>query len=130
MTGNFINQRSFCVFEYLYRDASNYKAVGMLLLSGQLSSRDENFIRQKLDASEYFVAEQVGIPSLYRSLWELSGGPTQDDHAFHEFIKLRIATEEEIKSLEPHSSLDELIKAFQSVTKWDVTLSPNVESWL
>lgn len=114
-----------CVFEYLYRDASNYKAWGTILLSGVPSQNDIAALRARLESGEYFVAEQVGIPAVYKELWDLSGGPTSDDHALHEFVNLRQATTEETATLPPFGSLSKLLEAFQVVTAWDYSLSPN-----
>jgi len=122
------SQKRYSVFEYLYRDASNYKAWGEILLSGVSSQNDIAILRASLDSDIYFVAEQVGIPALYGELWELSGGPTSDDHALHEFVALRPATEDEIKSVRLFGDLSNLLKTFQSVTKWDYSLSPNFDT--
>lgn len=116
-----------CVFEYLYRDASNYKAWGEVLLSGIPSQNDMAALRACMESGEYFVAEQVGIPAVYKELWDLSGGPTSDDHALHEFVALRVATADEIKSLPLFGELSSLLKTFQAVTTWDYSLSPNFE---
>lgn len=59
-----------CVFEYLYRDASNYKAWGEILLAGVPSQNDIAVLRACLESGEYFVAEQVGIPAVYKELWD------------------------------------------------------------
>jgi hypothetical protein len=119
--------QEYCVFEYLYRDASNYKAWGKILLSGIPSQNDMATIRACFESDEYFVAEQVGIPAVYQELWELSGGPNSDDHALHEFVALRVASEDEIKSLNLFGSLSNLIKMLRAVTKWDYSLSPNFD---
>lgn len=119
--------QKYCVFEYLYRDASNYKAWGEILLTGTPSQNDMASLRARLESGEYFVAEQVGIPAVYQELWELSGGPNSDDHALHEFVNLRVASEDEIKSLSLFGDLLSLLKAFQAVTKWDCSLSPNFD---
>ena len=119
--------QEYCVFEYLYRDASNYKAWGEILLTGTPSQNDMASLRARLESGEYFVAEQVGIPAVYQELWELSGGPNSDDHALHEFVNLRVASEDEIKSLSLFGDLSNLLKAFQAVTKWDYSLSPNFD---
>jgi hypothetical protein len=116
-----------CVFEYLYRDASNYKAWGAILLSGIPSQNDIAGLLACLESEEYFVAEQVGIPAVYKELWDLSGGPNDDDHALHEFVALRVATNEERKSLQVFGDLSSLLKTFQSVTRWDYSLSPNFD---
>jgi hypothetical protein len=89
-------EATYTVFEYLYRDAGNYKAWGSLLLSGAVSPEVEATFRDYLDSREFFVAEQVGIPPLNRNLWELSDGPIGDDHGFHEFHRFRPATAEDL----------------------------------
>lgn len=94
-----ISQIECCVFEYQYRDASNHKAWGEILLSGVPSQIDIAALCACMESGECFVAEQVGIPSVYKELWDLSGGPTNDDQALHEFVALREATEDERKSL-------------------------------
>ena len=117
-----------CVFEYLYRDASNYKAWGNILLSGVPSQNDIEALRACLESGEYFVAEQVGIPAVYKELWDISGGPTSDDHALHEFVTLRAANDDERKALPLFGELSNLLKVFQAVTKWNYSLSPNFET--
>jgi hypothetical protein len=120
--------KGYSVFEYLYRDASNYKVWGEILLSGVSSQNNIAILRACLASDTYFIAEQVGIPALYSNLWELSGGPTSDDHALHEFAALRPATEDEIKSVQLFGDLSSLLKTFQGVTKWDYSLSPNFDT--
>jgi hypothetical protein len=114
------------VFIYQYRDASNYKAGGMLLLYSASHDVEENMIRECCDAEGCFVAEQVGVPSLCNQLYDFGGGPTDDDHAFHEFQGLRSATAEEIASLPLSGSLRELTYRFlRTEGNWDCSLSPN-----
>ena len=120
--------KEYCVLEYLYRDASNYKAFGVVLLSGVPSQNDISALRACLESGEYFVAEQVGIPAVYKELWDLSDGPTSDDHALHEFVALRVATDDERKSLPVLGELSSLLKTFQAVTKWNYSLSPNFDT--
>ena len=117
----------YCIFEYLYRDASNYKAWGTILLTGVPSQNDIAALRARLESGEYFVAEQVGIPAMYQELWDLSGGPTSDDHALHEFVALRVATDDEKKSLQLFGDLSSLLNTFQAVTAWDYSRSPNFD---
>lgn len=83
--------KKFTVFEYLYRDASNYKAWGSLVLEGSHESHDLEILESKLEAGSFFKAEQLGIPTLYSELWQYSNGPTNDDHVWHEFHSLRAA---------------------------------------
>ncbi len=120
--------KEYCVFEYLYRDGSNYKAWGEIILSGAPSRNDIEALRACLESGEYFVAEQVGIPPVYKELWDLSGGPTSDDHALHEFVALRPASKDDRKSLPLFGELSDLLKTFQGVAKWDYSLSPNFET--
>jgi hypothetical protein len=79
---------SYYVLEYLYRDANNFKAFGQILLSGNISENYITEIKSYLDSGEFFVAEQVNIPTLYSQLWKYSNGPTIADHTFHEFSSL------------------------------------------
>lgn len=118
-----------CVLEYLYRDASNYKAWGKLLLSGIPSQSDIEALRTCLESDVYFVAEQVGIPAIYKELWNLSGGRTSDDHAVHEFVALRVASVKERKALPLFGELPSLLMMFKAVSKWDYSLSPNFDSF-
>ena len=66
LTGNKLKKtknsaQEYCVFEYVYRDASNYKAWGKILLSGIPSQNDTAALLACFESDEYFVAEQVGI---------------------------------------------------------------------
>lgn len=119
--------KGYCIFEYLYRDASNYKAWGEILLLGVPSQSDVASLKACLEAEMYFVAEQVGIPAVYKELWDLSGGPTDDDHALHEFVGLRAATVSETKAFPLFGELGSLLKAFEAVSEWDYSLSPNFD---
>lgn len=119
---------AYCIFEYMYRDGSNYKAWGSLLLSGKPTHEYVTALKECLESGDYFVAEQVGIPPVYKELWDLSGGPTDDDHALHEFVAIREATDEERKSMPLFGELSHLLKTFQAVSKWDYSLSPNYET--
>lgn len=114
----------FSIFDYLYRDASNYKSWGSLLLEGRATEADLELLLARLESGEFFIAEQVGIPPLYAELWQFSDGPTEDDHVWHTFHELRQADAEEITG-EPWGSVSDLIARFKSVNKWDEQLSPN-----
>jgi hypothetical protein len=104
------------------------KALGALLLSGEPTQEDVAALKECWESGEYFVAEQVGVSPVYKELWDLSGGPTSDDHALHEFVALRAATDEEQKSTPLFGELSHLLNSFQAVTKWDYSLSPNYET--
>jgi hypothetical protein len=114
----------FSVFDYLYRDASNYKAWGSLLLEGSVTKEDIEVLRARLDGGEFFIAEQVGVPTLYAELWKLSNGPSDDDHVWHTFHELRPANPEDIS--EQHwGRVVDLVARFKSISKWDERLSPH-----
>ena len=108
-------------FEYRYRDASNYKVSGLILLSGRLSDTDRALIMGSLEDGEFFVAEQVGVPPLYQALYDLSGGPTEDDHGWHEFIAF---AEEVAAGDEPlWGAASDLALKFADVKNWNVAMS-------
>ena len=114
----------FSVFDYCYRDASNYKAWGSLLLQGACSSSDIEGLRNQLDSGEFFIAEQLGIPPLYAELWALSGGPSVDDHVWHTFYALRSATPEETNA-GVFGTVENLLSRIKGVKTWNETLSPH-----
>ena len=118
--------KSHCVFEYMYRDAGNWKTYGALLLVGDPHGSLET-LRGYLEWANLFVAEQVGVPSLYeKHLVECDDEPSDLDHAYHEFVDLREATEADLVALKVVGSLDDLIAEIQKAAgRWDVRLSPN-----
>lgn len=114
----------FSVFDYCYRDASNYKAWGSLLLQGLASSSDIEDLLSHLDSGELFIAEQLGIPPLYADLWELSGGPSVDDHVWHTFSELRPATADDIE-VQAFGTVENFISKIKAIKTWNQTLSPH-----
>lgn len=119
---------NYCILEYLYRDAGNWKTYGCLLLVGRPSTEHEATIRRSLDSSLLFVPEQVGIPPLQRRHLQAHDAAEDCalDHAFHEFIEIRRATAQEVADTQPTGSLRELALRFEHAarTGWDVRLSP------
>ncbi len=112
--------KDYYVMEYMYRDANNFKAFGQLLLTGNITDSNIVEIKSFLDSGEYFVAEQVDVPTLYSQLWKYSNGPTIADHAYHEFIEIRSATNEETISLQEWGDIATLISKFRYVRQgWD-----------
>ncbi len=114
----------FSIFEYLYRDASNYKVWGTLLLEGVANETDLQVLASKFESGEFFIAEQLGIPALYADLWAFSNGPTEDDHVWHTFHALRGVTPEDT-SAEVFGSVADLVAKIKSVGEWDFELSPH-----
>jgi hypothetical protein len=115
------------IFEYMYRDGGNFKTHGRLLLSGHDVAAEQEVMRS-LDWDNQFVAEQVGIPSLCREHWESVGeGPSDLDHAYHEFICLRAASGEDV-GLPVWGAVETLVgRMLAAADKWDVRLSPNCD---
>lgn len=105
-------------FAYRYRDASNYKVDSSILLSGALTNSDKESIVGKLHDGEFFVAEQLGIPPLRQALFELSGGPNDDDHCWHEFVAF---LDEPVVDEPIWGSANELISGFSAVGDWNVS---------
>jgi len=120
-------ERADSVFMYFYRDGGNFKTHGTLRLLG-ISENAEKTIRDCLEWSDQFVAEQVGIPSLCKLHWTSVGdGPSDLDHAYHEFSELRAMSEDE-QGLPVWGSLETLVMRMQAAAlRWDVSLSPNSE---
>lgn len=116
-----------CIFEYLYRDGGNWKTHGSVLLSGEAVDDASELIQRCCESGGLFVAEQVGVPSLCFEHFESCGeGPSDLDHAYHEFVGLRAATDEEATTMLLAGALGDLIQQMRAAAgHWDVTLSPN-----
>ena len=72
-----------------------------------------------------FVPEQVLLPGLHRQHWNRYGdGPSDLDHAFHEFVGLHDASEGDDVLLPPIGSTVEVVGLFLGARgKWDVRCS-------
>lgn len=117
--------QEFSIFEYMYRDAGNWKTFGVLIMRGNTEDAQVR-LEGCLAWANQFVAEQVNVPPLQKKHFADCGeGPTDLDHAFHEFIRLRPATEEERAGMKVHCTLQEFVARMQKAAgQWDVTLSP------
>ena len=113
-------------FDYMYRDAGNFKAYGSIFVSGKMANEEEASILEAMEANEFFIAEQLAIPSLYATLFRYSDGMIDSDHAWHSFRGFRaldpISAPPELIWGQAH----ELVAAFEQIVEWDITLSPNV----
>jgi hypothetical protein len=75
------------LLEYLYRDASNYKQHGSVVMQGALSLKD---ICHLLIDGEYFIPSQAGLPDLQHKFRDQGFEyPNEDDHTWHEIILMR-----------------------------------------
>ena len=118
--------RKRAVFEYMYRDGGNWKTFGELLLDGMDSGAEAQF-RATLEWGDQFVAEQVDVPPLQEMHFiDCQSGPSDLDHAFHEFVGIRDATMEDLERLEICGDVADLLARFKKASRhWDVQLSPH-----
>lgn len=75
-------------FNYLYRDASNYKECGFVDFANpeKLTLNEiEQSLRKNFEEGELFIAHQIEIPELFFYATEPI---TEDDHCYHEFGSL------------------------------------------
>jgi hypothetical protein len=73
-------------FEYLYRDAGNYKQWSDVVLTGSMT-REE--IEPLLEDGMYFVPERVGLVNLAERFKEQGYVyPNEDDHDWHEVVSV------------------------------------------
>jgi len=112
-------------FDYVYRDAGNFKAFGTVLLRGAVTKIDEDLVRRSLDSGEYFIAEQVGVPPLYDQLYQWSSGPTESDHCWHEFVGFREINTPPIMPTFNIVSARQFISRFAAIDNWDLGQSPH-----
>ena len=75
-------------FNYLYRDAGNFKQFGSVVFdNNKCIPREalENQLRTTLIDGQYFVAATVGVPNLWVCAFD-----AELDHGWHEFEGLEI----------------------------------------
>lgn len=90
---------AYVVFNYLYRDASNYKSWGAVLLEDDMPGQRSKELGSSWSGTP-FVARQLGVRDLRADLWKWSGGlPNEDDHEWHEVGDICTATHEDIQEL-------------------------------
>lgn len=99
-------------FNYLYRDAGNYKNWGRVVFAGPLTVKRQRRLREALESGQFFIAHQVRIPEVF--LWnanveydpaKTAVGPAvdgqpgpyricEDDHCWHEWDDCRETDQE------------------------------------
>ena len=78
-------------FNYLYRDAGNYKKYDSVIFANPDNvylSELETLIRSKLIDHEWFYVDQWKVPDLHFGTWD-----TELDHTFHEFESIEYTEE-------------------------------------
>jgi hypothetical protein len=108
-------------FIYLYRDASNYKQHGEVILSNETLLTVEEIdqtIRSLLSDGLFFIARQVQLEERFFAI------VNEDDHPWHEYVKVEATTDSTFDPV-PESKRDiaqflqELEQAHQA--GWDET---------
>ena len=72
-------------FIYLYRDASNYKQHGEVILSNETQRTVEEIdqqVRSHLSDGSFFIAQQVHLEERFFAV------VNEDDHPWHEFVQV------------------------------------------
>lgn len=105
-------------FNYMYRDASNYKAWGSVIFNnpdGSALSDINTHLLNSFGMDGLFIASQIRIPEVF---FYLAGDITIDDHCFHEFISVEVTSEAENDKY--RRSINEFINEveYQSNTGW------------
>lgn len=111
------------LFNYQYRDASNYKVCGTAAFSGTISPDEQVEIEHALESREFFIAEQIGVPPLQHLLQRAFGGPNADDHCWHLFENWGFCSALPIAILDS-GPIGPFVERFRSITKWNESLSP------
>jgi hypothetical protein len=81
-------------FNYLYRDAGNYKKWAQVVFSnpdGLALEETNNALRNAFLPDGLFIASQVRLPEAFFSI---AGEATSDDHCFHEFDVAEMSLED------------------------------------
>ena len=78
-------------FNYLYRDAGNYKSWGEIIFANSdnmLINEIEKRLKKAFDQEIYFIADQINVGSLfYEEIMD-------DDHCYHEYYSIEFSEKE------------------------------------
>ena len=91
-------------FEYLYRDAGNYKQFGFVVLKNPSKIDPENATRQirpYLIDGEFFYPEKIQVPCLEKYEFD-----PEMDHDWHEFDKFSLTDEKPTEAINAHNFLE------------------------
>lgn len=84
-------------FEYLYRDAGNYKQFGFMVLENPTQIKPDaarDFIRPYLIDGEFFYPDKVQVPRI-----EIYEYDPEIDHHWYEFEKFSLTNEKSTESI-------------------------------
>lgn len=114
---------TYAILHYLYRDASNWKTFGAIAFPNPSEKTAEEIsavIRDMLESDDFFVAESVGIPTLYHDI----GDPNWADqaHGYHEFEQIEIVEKIETGIKCDDRTITEILRTFrtESEKNWPV----------
>jgi hypothetical protein len=102
-------------FNYLYRDAANYKEWGSIDFTNpeKLALKEiERRLREDFVQGELFIAHQVGLPEL---LFYANDPITEDDHCYHEFHSVEAI--ETTTTEAPEQSISEFLSTIHSAAE-------------
>jgi len=91
---------------YLYRDASNYKQYGSVVLANPnniAAALVADIISRNLIDGEFFDADKWGVPPLF---FDKENG---DDHDWHEFESVEITEEPPYSNVAIENLLDKIL---------------------
>lgn len=101
-------------FEYLYRDASNYKSWHQVILEGTLTQAEKEEIHSCCDGDN-FIAEQLGLPHNFPS-----DEICDDDHCWCEMYEGPNFGLTETDAEPTNGSVKELLEKFRAAKgKWE-----------
>lgn len=113
----------------MYRDASNYKAHRDVVVEGEITEAQIAAIASKLQDGEFFIANQVGLPTPSFQFCGKDGWPSDDlDHVFTtltDFSDGNPAVKDLLTDFEPTedmtiTKLAALFDAIESPESWNV----------
>jgi hypothetical protein len=118
-------------FHYLYRDAGNFKIFGAVTLIGSLNQKTRDMIISAMDIDGRFVAEQIGVPALYRVLYQHTNGPSVVDVCTHEFSHFEeMHLESSPSNCYIWGNAKDFAASFENIGAWSLDMSPNAEKLL
>lgn len=109
------------IVPYMYRDASNFKAFGDIIVAGAITDEQRAALKASLDVNDTFIPEQLHLEHLGWQEDTWTSFPASDDHVWHELLVDEIRVEE--NDHQPVFTVDDLVKWFvdAAVEGWDDT---------
>lgn len=105
------------VFNYMYRDADNYKQFGRTVFPGEITRSQVETILKNLNMHDGFVPGQIGMDDLQGKFF--NGWSDVVDHPFHEIGGFELTLE----APDTDRDLPSLVGAFTTVD-WNTEYRP------